>query len=334
MRILIVTGIYPPEIGGPAEYAKNLKDVWIAEGHQVSVKVFGQFKKIPWGIRHILFLLYIIPAVIKSDVIFTLDSFTAGVVVVAAKVFFKKVVFRTGGDALWELYVDRTGDLVLLREFYKTRLENLSLKEKITFYLIRWALKNLSAIIWSTEWQKNIFIEPYDLKNQRHFIVENYYGQKILSKDPKMKNFIASTRKTKWKNIETVRKVFAQSEVVKSGAILDTEVIPHDEFLDRLSISYAVIVVSLGDISPNTILDAIRSNKPFILTQENGLYNRIKDIGLFVDPQDPEDIKNKVLWLAKPENYEAQKQKIERFIFTHTWEEIGREYLAIYDSIK
>ena len=28
MKILIATGIYPPELGGPAEYAKNLEYIW------------------------------------------------------------------------------------------------------------------------------------------------------------------------------------------------------------------------------------------------------------------------------------------------------------------
>ena len=334
MKILIVTGIYPPEIGGPAEYAKNLKEVWERQGHKVEVRIFGRFRKIPWGIRHVMFLIYILPSVIRADYIFTLDSFTAGVSTFASRLLNKRNIFRTGGDALWEMYVERTEDLVLLRDFYKTRLGKLSWKEKTTFHLMKWALKNLSAIIWSTEWQKNIFMEPYKLMQQKHFIVENYYGPKVASQEPMKKNFIAATRKLKWKNVDLVKKVFIQKEVSESGAILDTEVVPHDEFLDKLSRSYAVIIASLGDISPNIILDAIRFNKPFILTQENGLYNRIKDIGLFVDPQDPEDIKNKVLWLAKPENYEGQKQKIERFTFTHTWEEIGREYLTIYDSIK
>src|SRR5438105_4339860 len=102
MKILIVTGIYPPEIGGPAEYAKNLGDIWLSQGHQVSVKIFGRFKKIPWGIRHVVFFFYILPAVIWSDCIFTLDAFSAGVSAVASKLFNKVNIFRTGGDTLWE----------------------------------------------------------------------------------------------------------------------------------------------------------------------------------------------------------------------------------------
>lgn len=333
MRILIATGIYPPEIGGPAEYAKNLAEAWRDKFHEVEVRVFGRFRMIPWGIRHVLFFFYILPSVARADVILGLDSFSAGVVMVASKLFSKKVIFRTGGDALWELYVERTGDLVLLREFYQTRLERLSFKEKIIFHLTRWALQNLSAIVWSTEWQKDIFLAPYGLEKQKHFIIENYYGSKIASQIPKRKNFIAATRKLKWKNMELLEKVFEGSEVRESGAALDTSHSRHQEFLERIAGSYAVIIASLGDISPNTILDAIRYNKPFILTKENGLYPRIKDIGLFVDPENPEDIKEKVLWIMKPENYALQKSKINQFTFIHDWDKMAQEYIDIWRKL-
>lgn len=334
MRILIVTGIYPPEIGGPAEYAKNLKDVWIREGHQVKVVVFGRFRMIPWGVRHIVFFLYILPSVIWSDCVFTLDAFSAGVSAVASKLFNKTNIFRTGGDTLWEFYIERTGDMVFLRDFYKTRLNKLSWKEKILFHLMKWALNNLSAIIWSTEWQRDIFMKPYGLQNQKHFIVENYYGPKITLQTPAKKNFVATTRRLKWKNIPMLEKVFESPELKSTGAYLDLETLSHEGFLDKLASSYAVIITSLGDISPNTILDAIRCGKPFILTRENGLHNRIKDIAIFVDPQDPKDIAEKVIWLSDLTNYKGQKERVRSFTFTHTWENIAGEYMAIYDSIR
>ena len=333
MKILITTGIYPPEIGGPAEYAKNLKEAWIKEGHEVDVRIFGRFQKIPWGIRHIAFFFYILPAVKRADHILGLDSFSAGVVVVAARLFAKKVVFRTGGDALWESYVERTGDLVLLRDFYQTRLNNLSLKEKIIFHLAKWALQNLSAIIWSTEWQRDIFMKPYGLARQKHFIVENYYGPKIPSQEPTEKNFIAATRPLKWKNMTLVREVFANPEMLTAGAVLDTNTVPHEDFLEKLSGSYAVVINSLGDISPNTILDAIRCDKPFILTRENGLTPRIKGIGIFTNPEYPADLKEKVRWLLDPENYEAKRKQLVRFTFTHTWEEMAKEYMDIWNNL-
>ncbi|MEK7135490.1 MAG: hypothetical protein AAB780_02180 [Patescibacteria group bacterium] len=333
MRILIVTDIYPPEIGGPAEYAKNLMEVWQKEGHEVRVRIFGRFKILPWGLRHVVFLAYLVPSVGWCDCVFTLGAFSAGVSAVASKLFNKKNIFRTGGDLLWELYVERTGDLVLLRNFYQTRLEKLSSKEKLIFHLMKWALHNLSAIIWSSSWQRDIFMAPYELAGGRHFVVENYYGPRIPAIAPKAKNFVASTRQLKWKNLSMSKTVFDREDVKAVGAVLDMEALPHAEFLKKIGESYAVIIASLGDISPNTILDAIRCGKPFILTCENGLSDRIRDIALFVDPEDPEDIAKKVLWLSVPENYELQRRKVEDFTFTHTWEEIAAEYLAVYSKV-
>lgn len=334
MKILIITGIYPPEIGGPAEYAKNLRDVWTGQGHNVSVRIFGKFKWIPWGLRHIVFFFYIIPAVSLADCVFALDAFSAGVVLVASKIFSKKVIFRTGGDMLWESYTERTSDLVLLRDFYQTRISRLSYKEKLVFTLMKWTLQNLSAIIWSTEWQKNIFMEPYRLSKQNHFIVENYYGSHIVSGNPESKSFVAVTRKLKWKNLNVLQKVFSRSDIIFSGAVLDTKPTDHEGFLDKICRSYAVILVSLGDISPNMILDSIRCGKPFIVTKETGLYERIQEVALFVDPKNKDDIASKILWLLNPENYQNQKKKVEDFNFVHNWEDIANEFMEVYKKLK
>ena len=334
MKIFIITSIYPPEIGGPAEYAKNLEEVWHNDGNRVSVKIFGRFKKFPWGIRHIIFFFYILPAVSSADCIFALDAFSTGVVLVASKLFSKKVVFRTGGDVLWELYVKRTGDMVTLPDFYKTRLDKLSAKENIIFGLMKWTLKNLSGVIWSTKWQRDIFMEPYGLQKQKHFIVENYYGLKVLPLPPQEKNFVASGRNHKLKNIEALKRVFEDSTVKQLGAILDIKAVPPSEFLEKIRNSYAVLVASLSEISPNPIISAISAGKPFIVTKENGLYERIKDVALFVDPKNPEDIKAKILWLCNPENYEIQKEKLSSWDFVHSWEDIAREYLEVQASIK
>ncbi len=333
MKILITTDIYPPEIGGPAEYAAQLQRVWESQGYQVSVSVFSRYKKYPWGVRHILFLLSAVPAVFKADFILALGVFSGGAATVLAKAFNKKIVLRTGGDFLWEMYVERTGELVLLREFYLEKMSRFSPKEKLIFRLTRWLLRNVSAVVWSTEWQKQIFLEPYQLSHQNNFIIENYYGPKLQSEEPTEKNFVAMTRKLKWKHVEFLERIFNDKEVKLAGAALDTETAPHDEFLEKLSCSYAVIIASLGDVSPNTILDAIRFNKPFILTRENGLAPRIGEIGLFIDPKSPADVKEKVLWLLDPAHYALQKAKIEAFNFTHTWEDMADEYIEVYKKI-
>lgn len=335
MRILIATGIYPPEIGGPAQYAMNLMEVWKKQGHEVSVGIFSRFNFLPTGIRHFFYFFSILPKIIFADIVVVLDTYSCAFpTVLASSIFNKKVILRTGGDFLWEQYVERTGDLVLLREFYDKSMEKFSTKEKVIFGITKWILNNVNGIIWSTEWQKNIFMKPYGLQKQKHFIVENYYGPRVMSHEPIEKNFIAFTRKLKWKHTEFLKNVFGRADVKSSGAILDTSSYEHSKFLEAISRSYAVIIASLGDISPNTILDAIRCNKPFILTKETGLYDRIKEAAIFVDPKNENEIVEKVIWLSNKDNYDLQKKKVEAFTFVHTWEEIASEYIEVYNHIK
>ena len=334
MNICIATGIYPPELGGPAEYAKNLAEIWRAQDHHVSVKVFSRFNIFPSGLRHIIYFFSILPALYRSDFVLALDTISCALpAVLASKLFGKKIMLRTGGDFLWEAYVERTGDMVLLSDVYKTRMSKFSNKEKLVMKIISYVLRNVDTIIWSTEYQKNIFVNPYGLTNQKQTVIENLYGPRIPSYEPKEKNFIAATRPLKWKNLAMMKDVFERADVMHAGARLDMKPAPHAEFLNKITHAYAVIIPTLGDISPNTILDAIRCGKPFIITTENGLTPRIKDIAVFVDPKNPDDIAKKVIWLCDEKNYNEQKKKVENFSFTHTWEDIAGEYMAVYKRI-
>ena len=331
MKILIATGIYPPEIGGPAQYALNLKDIWTKEGHGVKVDVFSRFNFLPTGIRHIAYFFYILPDVFSADFILVLDTYSCAFpTVFASRLFRKKVVLRTGGDFLWESHVERTRKPVLLRNFYKERISYLSTKEKIVYGLTKWILKNTSKVVFSTNWQKDIFTPAYDLDSTNTTIVENYYGPKEGDFPYKNHTFVGSSRDLIWKNLVMLGDVF--SEIKSAGLFLDN--LPFDEFMNKINDSYAVIQVSLGDISPNLILDSIRMNKPFICTKEVGIFDRIKDAGIFVDPLNKEEIKQAVLELLDPDKYKLAQERVRHFSFTHTWKEIGDEFLSIYNSIK
>lgn len=334
MKILIATGIYPPDIGGPAQYAKNIETVWKNQGHTVKVLSFKFEKKLPAGIRHLWYAFRLLFQMTRSDMVIAMDTFSAGVpAVFVAKILHKKIIARTGGDFLWEAYVERTGDLTLLRNFYNTRMNKLSKKERVIFRLTRYMLTNTDGIVFSTKWQRDIFIPAYGIDPKKTHIVENYYGNKEESFEPLVKNFIAGARPLKWKNLDRVREVFSSADVKKANVIFEESGETFEKFMERISRCYAVILASLGDISPNMILDAIRHNKPFILTKETGLYDRLKNIAIFVDPENTDDIKEKILFLADEKNYRESVAKISAFTFTHSWEEICDELIKIYKNV-
>ena len=153
MRFLIATGIYPPEIGGPAYYAKNLADALREKGHTVDIGTFGVLRKLPTGIRHVALFLRLIPKIARADVVIALDTFSAAIpALFAAMLFRKPLIVRTGGDFVWEQYVERTGDLVPLLLFYEKH-KPFSFKEKMYLALTRFLLKR-AFIVFSSDFQK------------------------------------------------------------------------------------------------------------------------------------------------------------------------------------
>lgn len=326
MRIVIATGIYPPQIGGPAQYAKELADALKRAGNEVIVKTYRLEHKLPTGIRHIYYFLKILPAVWRADAVIALDTFSVGLpAVVAGRLLGTPVIIRTGGDFLWEGYVERTGDKVLLRDFYQTSRSKWNLKEKIIFALSGSALRAATHLVFSTAWQRDIFTPVYKLNQTKISLIANFSGSKLPSASPTGKVFVGGTRPLKWKNLDILKQVFAQIEDAK----LDLTTAPYQEFLAKIKESYAVILVSLGDISPNLVLDALSLNKPVILTKETGITPLLKDTVMWIDPLNPSDIAEKVKLLLDPAVYQDYVSRASNFNYVHTWEEIANEFTQI-----
>lgn len=338
MKILIASGIYPPDIGGPAQYARNLYEMWKKQGHEVKVAAYRWERAFPPIVKHLFYFSKVLRKGWNADLILVLDNFLAAVPTMLACILMrKKYIIRTGGDLLWEWYVERTGEMILFKDFY-SKPRAFSFKEKVISTWSRAAFKHASAIIFSTQWQKDIWEKEYNLDPKKTFMVENYCGPREAFVEPENRTFVAGTRLIKWKNVELLKEAFeeAQNEVKRLGLPdieLDCGKAVYDSFVEKIHRSYAVILVSLGDISPNMIFDAIRVGTPFIVTKENGITPRIKDAALFIDPQNKKDIVDQIVWIANPANRAAQAKKVQAISFSHSWEEIADEIVNISDRI-
>ncbi len=334
MNIFICTGIYPPDIGGPAEYAKNIVEELRSDGHEVTVFSYGKEKSMPAGIRHIFYFFRILPGAASADLIIALDTFSVGLpAVLAAKIVNRKIIVRVGGDFLWENYIESGGREITISDLYRQK-PRLSPKQKLIFKLSKYVFEKSSALVFSTDWQKQIIIKNYHLKNKNIYIVENYYGNKLQSLEPKEKNYIFAGRLIGLKNLKRLKEAFSLAQKIDPEIKLEIlSDLAHADLMSRIAGCYAVILPSYSDISPNFILDAIRMNKPFIMTKETGFYDKLKDIGLFIDPFDEEDIKEKILFLADDQNYKKYKTAVLNFTFTHSWKEITEEFLKIYQKL-
>ncbi|MCX6731768.1 MAG: glycosyltransferase family 4 protein [Candidatus Parcubacteria bacterium] len=334
MRILICTGIYPPDVGGPAYYARKLVDEFQRRGFETKVLNYKLEKKLPTGIRHFFYFLRVVFNLSGVDLIIALDSFSVGLpAVLAAKIFRKKIIVRLGGDFFWESYVERSGDLISLKNFYKEN-QLLSKKEKMIFKLSKFVLNDCSALVFSTIWQRDIFTTAYNLNPIKNYVIENFYGEKMTDSGFQEKNYIWAGRLIKLKNLENLKIAFTEAQKENKDIKLDImEKISEEELARKMQNCYVVILPSISDVSPNFILGAIKANKPFILTKETGFYDKLKDVGLFVDPLDKNDIKEKIIFLADDHNYVEYKKRVKNFNFIHSWKHIADEFLNIYKKL-
>lgn len=118
MRVLIATGVYPPEIGGPATYTRKLENALPALGFELIVLPFSKVKKLPKIIRHVMYFFLVIRESRKVDMIYAQDPISVGVPVALASFFTrKKFILKVVGDYAWEQSTQRFGYSDTLESF-------------------------------------------------------------------------------------------------------------------------------------------------------------------------------------------------------------------------
>ncbi len=137
-NMLITTGIFSPDIGGPASYCRLLAQEFSkyfpvsvvsyssairrSEDKTLNFKVIRVWRKTPRFLRHLIYLLRILPVARKTDTIFALNAVSAGVpALMAAKMFKKNFWVRIPGDYAWEVAVNRGKTPLLINDFQNSK---------------------------------------------------------------------------------------------------------------------------------------------------------------------------------------------------------------------
>ncbi|MFH1671592.1 MAG: glycosyltransferase family 4 protein, partial [Candidatus Portnoybacteria bacterium] len=115
IRVLILSGVFPPDIGGPSAFLDPLARDLIKNGFKVRVLTFGKKeKKYPYPVKRVsnnwpgflksfIYLKWGLWYGLKSDIIYNQDLYTAGITaLIIKKVLGKKLVTRFVGDSAWE----------------------------------------------------------------------------------------------------------------------------------------------------------------------------------------------------------------------------------------
>jgi len=330
MKILIATGIYPPDIGGPAKYAFNLRGAFEELGHTVQVCSYRGERKLPFGLRQCVYLCRLIPRVFSADVVLVLDTVSTGFpAVVCARLMRKKSVVRVGGDFVWETYSERTDGVCSLPDFYSNR-PPLTLKEKLLTHIQTYVVQHVDNVVFNSEWLRGIWTASYHLPQTKTLVIENYCLRETSPPVSHEKIFISAGRSIKLKNSERFRKAFFEAQKEDPTLILDDRPSSPREFSERLARAWAVAVPSVSEVSPNVIFEAVSLGKPFIVTKYNGLPERFKSIGLTVDPYSVADMKEKILTLARPDVHEQCIQVVSGSVCNQSWRSMAQQFIVLF----
>lgn len=122
MKLVIATPLYPPEIGGPATYAKFLEEGLPSCGIEVEVVKFSTVRRLPKIIRHYAYYRRIRAALRGADAVLALDPVSVGLPAsYAAQKEKKPLVVKIVGDYAWEQGQQRFGVTQSLDEFVRTK---------------------------------------------------------------------------------------------------------------------------------------------------------------------------------------------------------------------
>ena len=359
MKILIATGIYIPEIGGPATYIPNLVKEFTKLGHEVKIVTYSDISKfkgdnnivrVKRGNKLLNYFNYykVLKKEVKGyDLIYSFDHFSAGIPsTIISNKYNIPLYIRVGGDFIWERYLDGTKDLITLKDFYNKGIYKK--EEKLRFKIIKWVFKNTKGIIFTTKFQQDIFKQYYNLNNNKLYIVNNPINIKKQEKKESNNEIIFAGRFINKNNIINLVKAFnklnnkdfklvligegyLEKEIETSDNVIIQSRLSREELKQRISKAYLVVFPSLTDISPNTMLECLSVNTPIISSTEIG-FDWIKDKIRLFNPLDIDNISKEIKRLLNKEEYNDYLEIINNIDYSYTYNQASKDTIKIFSN--
>lgn len=155
MKLLVATGLYPPDIGGPATHTVFLEKHRETLGLELVVVPFGSVRRYPPIIRHMMYLVLLIRSARGCDVLYALDTISVGVPVMCASILTRKrFMLRVPGDYAWEQGQQRYGITETLDEF-RTHTKH-PLRVRIMSFLQRMVATRAVHVVVPSDYMKEV----------------------------------------------------------------------------------------------------------------------------------------------------------------------------------
>jgi len=284
IKILIATGLYPPDVGGPATYSKTLAEELPKRGIDASVLSFGSVRNLPKIARHMAYFFKALRAGRGVDIIFAQDPVSVGLPACLAAFFLKKrFMLKVVGDYAWEQYMQtseirnpksETNALFETPEAFQTkRVGPITwLRKKIE----RGVARRAERIIVPSKYLKQI-VSQWGVSEDRIFVVYNSSDTVSIPEEKvelrslmgvEGKAILSAGRLVPWKGfaalieiMSDILKEFPDAKLYIAGDGTEREALK----LKTKDYGLTTSVVFLGALPRATLLRYIKASDVFVL---------------------------------------------------------------------
>ncbi len=320
-RILIATGIFPPDIGGPATYSALLEKELTTRGFTVNIASFSSVRKWPRLIRHSIFFLRVIKRACSADTVFAQDPVSVGFpAYCAARLCRRRFVLKVVGDYAWEQYaLAHPHNFPTIEDFQHLSLGGITLLRRT---IERFVARHADAVVVPSMFLKKIILS-WGVSAERVHVIYNAANlpdrenhDPLLSIPEGEPLLMSAGREVPWKGFD---------QIIDSLTLLEKK-FPRVKLLligdgpDRRRLQEKVrehkvehLVVFLGNLERETLFRYLSSADIFILnTLYEGFPHQILEVmhlGVPIITTDVGGIRELVdersVCFVKPKNTEA-----------------------------
>lgn len=294
MKILIATGLYTPDIGGPATYTAFLERHLSSHGFKLTVVPFTKVRTLPRYIRHIFYTYRLIKEGRDADILYALDPVSVGIPTLVAGIILRKhFCLRVPGDYAWEQGQNRYGMTSTLDEYLE--MERKPFRVRLFAFLQYVVARRARAVIVPSRYMKKVVMR-WGISEEKIFVIHSAVHPTIVhtSRDALRTRFhyegfvvLTAARLVPWKGIPVL--IDAIVELRRKGILVSLDIVGDGRLFDEL---YAQIeklhatdyIYLRGRESKNTLSERIKASDVFVLnTSYEGLSHQlleVMDIGI------------------------------------------------------
>jgi glycosyltransferase involved in cell wall biosynthesis len=277
-KIVLLSGIYPPDQGGPARFAETFP-FWAHSNHGCNVNVISYTDGMSQQIQHVHGLTILLSR--KSNILkrilisasliaregrqqATIIANGMFIEVAIAKLLYPKLkyVMKLPGDVVWErsMTKGRTSDSI-------EKFQNLKLHpfDKMHRGIINFCLRK-SRIVICPSAQLATFASNWGVSNRKIKIIGNAVDERIYKVMDSERDIeiLSVCRLVSWKNLDKIIRI---SSILKKNLYIAGEGSEH-EYLDKLAAELKVNVHFLGHVESKELPHLYNRTQLFMLASD------------------------------------------------------------------